>query len=60
MHASVEMHLYGGAWVAQLVEYLTLGFSSDHGLTALWVGAPHQALHWQWGACVGFSLSLSK
>ena len=48
-----------GAWVAQSVKYLTLGFSSGHDLMVLWVRALHRALHWQRGVCLGFSHPLS-
>ena len=40
------------------VKQLTLGFGSGHDLTVLWVWAPPQALHWQHGGCLRFSLPL--
>ena len=46
--------------MAQSFERPTLGFSSGHDLTALWVRAPHQAQCWQYRGCLGFSLSLSS
>ena len=48
-----------GTWVAQSVKRPTLSLGSGHDLTVSWVRALHQALHWQCGACLGFSLSLS-
>ena len=55
----LERGIFRGTGMAQLVRHLTLGFGSGHGLTALWVQAPHWALCWEYGACWGFSLSLS-
>ena len=45
--------------MALLIKRLTLDLGSSHDLMDLWVLAPQQALHWQHGACLGFSLSLS-
>ena len=53
-----ESHLWN-AWLAQLVERLTLDLGSGHDLTVLWDRAPHRALHWQLGS-VPLSLSLSQ
>ena len=47
-----------GAWVAQLIKRLTFGFSLGTDFAVSWVRAPHRALCWQPGACLGFSLSL--
>ena len=40
-------------------ERLALDFGSGHDLSVAWVWAPHWALCWQLGACLGFSLALS-
>ena len=42
------------AWVAQLVESLTLGLDSGHDLRVL--GMTYIGLHAQWGVCLRFSL----
>ena len=52
-----NIFLLRGKWVAQSVKHPTLGFGSGHDLTVSWVRAPHQALHWQCGGRLGFSLS---
>ena len=48
-----------GTWAAQSVKRLSLDLGSGCDLTSSWVRAPHQAMHRQCRACLGFSLSLS-
>ena len=55
-----KIHITRGAWVVQVVKCLTLGFGSGHDLVASWVQAPHWALCWRCGVCLGFSFSLSS
>ena len=52
-----RIHLRG-AWVAQSVERLTLGFGSGHDFTVCGID-PHIGLHAEHGVCLGSSLSLS-
>ena len=50
----------GGAWVAQLIKHPTLDFCSGHDLTVCEIEpCVGLCLHWQHGACLGFSLPLS-
>ena len=48
-----------GTWVAQSVKCLTLDFQLRSRSLSSWVLALHQAPCCQWGACLGFSFSLS-
>ena len=47
-----------GAWVAQLVKCLTLGFGSSHDFRVVRLSL-HQALCWAWSLLKILSLSLS-
>ena len=46
-------------WVAQWVKRQTLDFFSGHDCHGFWVQGPHQALSWQCGACLRFSVFLA-
>ena len=48
-----------GTWGAKSVECPTLDFGSRHDLMVCEIGALCRALHWQSGACLGSSPSLS-
>ena len=50
--------LWGGTWVAQSVEPLTLGLSSGHDLMVLELEPLHWALGWQWSLLGILSLLL--
>ena len=52
------MSMYGGAWVAQSVEHLTLGFNSGHDVT-VHKFEPHVRLHADSAEAAWDSVSLS-
>ena len=55
----MEECAHKGPWVVQSAKRPTLGLGSGHDLMASWVQAPHRALCWHCGVCLGFSLSPS-